>query len=79
MADKTRDYVVGGWRYTMPATSCLFCAHCTDLVYDYTNSIYMIFCDERDTDHVWDFGVRGKCDTFEPDGTEAEVTNDAQG
>ena len=24
---------------------CLFCDHCTDIFWDYTNGPYMIFCD----------------------------------
>ena len=24
---------------------CLFCKHCTDIFWDYTNGIYMIICD----------------------------------
>lgn len=25
---------------------CVFCDHCTDVWWDYTNLIYMIFCDK---------------------------------
>lgn len=25
---------------------CVFCDHCTDLWWDYSNLIYMIYCDE---------------------------------
>ena len=24
---------------------CIFCAHCTDICWDYSNGIYMIICD----------------------------------
>ena len=40
---------------------CVFCKHCTDVWWDYTNLIYMIFCDE---DHdVWS----RPCEYFEED------------
>lgn len=26
---------------------CVFCKHCTDIFWDYTNLIYMIICDEE--------------------------------
>lgn len=26
---------------------CVFCDHCTDVFWDYTNLIYMIFCEEE--------------------------------
>ena len=29
---------------------CVFCKHCTDVIWDYENLIYMIFCDiDQDT------------------------------
>jgi hypothetical protein len=28
-------------------TDCVFCDHCTDVWWDYSNLIYMIFCEEE--------------------------------
>lgn len=31
--------------YKVPDNHCLFCEHCTDILYDYTNGPYMCFCE----------------------------------
>lgn len=33
-------------------TDCVFCEHCTDVFWDYTNLIYMIHCEEEHD--TWD-------------------------
>ena len=34
-----------GKYYGGPQKSCLFCKHCTDLLWDYTHGPYMFFCE----------------------------------
>lgn len=34
-----------GHVYSVPSNHCVFCKHCTDLFYDYTNGPYMFFCE----------------------------------
>lgn len=31
-----------------PETCCLFCKHCTDIFWDYTNGPYWMFCEKHD-------------------------------
>jgi hypothetical protein len=31
--------------YNMPSNHCVFCGHCTDIFYDYSNGPYMCICD----------------------------------
>ena len=33
--------------YAMPVTHCVFCKHCSDIFYDYTNGPYMFMCDKQ--------------------------------
>ena len=51
---KTIDHIPRGYKmyhcangkqYVAPKKSCLFCAHCTDIFYDFTNGPYMWYCD----------------------------------
>lgn len=52
-----------GEHFTVMAqdTSCLFCDHCTDIIYDYSHGPYMFFCDiDKDT-HT---GMEGACESF---------------
>ena len=50
-----------------PATSCMFCKHCTDVFWDYTNGPYMFMCDlDIDTND----GYEGKCEKFNEGATE---------
>lgn len=56
-----------GMEYVVNEKSCLFCAHCTDLFYDYSNGPYLMFCDmENDTYK----GMSGQCCWFKDDGQE---------
>lgn len=48
----------GGVEVEMPEDSCVFCEHCTDLFWDYTNGIYMVFCEEEKQ------GIFGGCESF---------------
>ena len=34
-----------GTTYSIPENHCVFCEHCTDIFYDYTNGPYLFFCD----------------------------------
>ena len=42
--------------------SCIFCVHCTDLFFDYTNGPYLFICEESKDTHK---GVSGECEAFE--------------
>lgn len=53
-----------GFSYQCPDNSCLFCDHCTDIFYDYTNGPYMIICDLNKEPHE-------NCESF----TEGEGNN----
>ena len=71
----TREFVGPSYRLKAPPTSCFFCDHLTDIVYDYTNGPYMFFCDlaksidelgegECSDDRVWNEGLLGICKDF---------------
>jgi hypothetical protein len=46
MSDSTRPFRCdNGAVYLMPEKHCVFCEHCTDLLFDYTNGPYMFFCE----------------------------------
>lgn len=50
-----------GRKYVARKNSCLFCSHCSDIFYDYTNGIYMLICDiEKNIEK----GMSGKCKDF---------------
>lgn len=34
-----------GKTYEVPDNHCLFCEHCTDILYDYTHGPYMCMCE----------------------------------
>lgn len=53
-----------------PATSCMFCKHCTDMFWDYTNGPYMFMCELSELDADTDAGYEGKCDKFEEGASE---------
>ena len=40
-----RRYECEFYSVDAPARSCLFCEHCTDVFWDYTNGPYMFLCD----------------------------------
>ncbi len=40
-----RRYECEYYSVDAPARSCLFCEHCTDVFWDYTNGPYMFLCD----------------------------------
>ena len=42
---KTKEYTCGLWKYKLPAHACVFCAHCTDVFWDFSHGLYAIFCD----------------------------------
>lgn len=44
MSDSTRPFRCdNGAVYLMPEKHCVFCEHCTDLLFDYTDGPYMFF------------------------------------
>jgi len=53
---------------------CLFCKHCTDVWFDYTNGPYMFLCDKHEGENdPTQQGIRGKCKMFEKEeGCKAE-------
>ena len=54
-------YCDNGHTYECKASCCLFCDHCDDIFYDYTNGPYMWICDlEKDTEA----GAKGECGYF---------------
>ena len=54
---------------------CVFCKHCTDIFWDYTNLIYMIFC-ELNID-AWEGNEKGEhtCEHFEEGGEQCLSEN----
>ena len=62
-------------RCKCPEKACVFCDHCTDVFWDYTNGPYMVFCDiSADTEK----GFVGHCELFEEtkDGTNKRIPED---
>lgn len=55
-----------GASWWCPPKACMFCDHCTDIFWDYTNGPYMIICD-IDIDPT-DGGYDGTCRSFVEDG-----------
>lgn len=64
---ETRLYgLENGAVYKMPSVHCVFCKHCTDLFYDYTNGPYMFTCDKGLGLNVSETSC--SCEGFEDDG-----------
>lgn len=64
---ETRLYgLENGSVYKMPSVHCVFCKHCTDLFYDYTNGPYMFCCDKELELNISETGC--SCVGFEDDG-----------
>lgn len=46
---KLRDYIINDPLVKivckMPANHCVFCKHCTDIFYDFSNGVYMVCCE----------------------------------
>lgn len=55
-----------GGVYRFPINHCVFCRHCTDLFYDYTNGPYMFSCDLDLQPFMTEFTCT--CDKFEDTG-----------
>ena len=53
------------WR--CPPKACMFCDHCTDVWWDYTNGPYMVSCDLK-LDPNESGGYEGKCEQFIEEG-----------
>jgi hypothetical protein len=68
-----------GRKFGAHKRSCLFCEHCSDIFWDYTNGIYGISCDinwnnaESRREHIH-LSFDGKCKSFE----ESEDVNDGE-
>ena len=57
--------------YRFPKTHCVFCKHCTDLFYDYTNGPYMFICDFDLEPNITE--TTCECEKFEDDGYEFDA------
>ena len=62
MSEDMRLYECEYYRVLAPDKSCLFCDHCTDVFWDYTNGPYMFFCECKENT---DDGTCGNCNAFE--------------
>ena len=64
-----REYRCGdeiGVTVRAPENCCLFCKHCTDVFWDYSNGPYMLFCNIHE-DVKKAGGHTGDCKEFEED------------
>lgn len=52
--------------YKFPTTHCVFCKHCKDLFWDYTNGPYMFMCDKDCEVNMTEDSCT--CECFEDDG-----------
>ena len=52
-----------GKSYMFPEKHCVFCEHCTDIWYDYTNGPYMFLCTKNCDGYE-------TCNSFEEEGAE---------
>ena len=50
---------LGDVKFLLPENCCVFCKHCTDFFYDYTNGPYLRFCDINHPN------IEGTCELFE--------------
>lgn len=58
---EVREYECDYYTVTAPAKSCLFCDHCTDIIWDFSHGPYAFMCDTvTDTRK----GMSGECDSF---------------
>lgn len=57
-----KDPIGPGVIVNAPDNSCLFCNHCTDIFWDYTNGIYNTYCE---LDLNIEKGSKGLCINFE--------------
>lgn len=60
---KCHDPIGPGVVVRAPETCCLFCDHCYDVWWDYSNGPYAIFCSIH-TDPMDMEGPQGKCKDF---------------
>lgn len=62
--NNTREWTPqgGGPTWLCPPKACMFCDHCSDIYWDYTNGPYLCFCN-LDIDPNTG-GYEGKCDSF---------------
>lgn len=54
LRDLTIKEPFGSVTFTLPAKSCVFCSHCKDFFYDYTNGPYLICCDKDRKPMDWE-------------------------
>ena len=50
-----------GKKYVARLNGCMFCAHCTDIFYDYSNGIYAHICELSKDPEI---GMSGNCTEF---------------
>lgn len=60
MTNEMRIYDCEHYIAYVPETSCFFCDHCTDILFDYTHGPYAFVCD---IDKDVEIGLSGKCDS----------------
>lgn len=72
MSELKPDYKLfeceNGKTYGAHKRSCLFCKHCTDIFYDYTNGPYMFICGfecDLDMEEAKYKSFKGLCPKFE--------------
>lgn len=61
---------MNGKTYYAHKNSCLFCNHCSDIIFDFTNGPYMFMCDLYLDETNVDKSFEGKCDKWEGDDEE---------
>ena len=67
-SDFSKVYECDDYKCDAHPRGCLFCEHCTDVFFDYTNGPYMFICEKQDGENdPTDKGFCGQCEMFEPD------------
>ena len=61
-----------GHLYKLHDKSCLFCSHCTDVFYDYSNGPYMAFC-ELNIEDSSDGNLEELCEHFKEDPEDPDI------
>ena len=51
-----------GRLYKLPEKCCIYCKHCSDILYDYSHGPYMMFCDCKEP--AEDANTSGSCNEF---------------
>ena len=66
--DFTKIYECDEYKCDAHPRGCLFCQHCTDVWWDYTNGPYMFMCELQTEEHdPTAHGIYGECKHFNHD------------